>query len=253
MRRISFITFVAALAIFASIAVWPKHTSAPSVSKSNSNSTTTTQSVPKFDKTQLSTTYPNSIWVIVNKQHPIVPQSYAPGDLVVANVPLRVPGNESMQLRKIVATATETMFAYAKTQGISLMLSSGYRSYAYQASLYNSYVKASGQATADTQSARPGFSEHQTGLAADIEPLSQKCDVDPCFAQTPEGVWLATNAYKYGFIIRYTAGNEDITGYEAEAWHIRFVGIILAKELYTSGVQTLEQFFIISGGKIYKN
>jgi len=157
-----------------------------------------------------------------------------------------------MQVRKVTATALEQMFAAAKQQGIDLMLSSGYRSYAYQVSLYNGYVQTQGQATADTQSARPGYSEHQTGFAADIEPVSKECEVDPCFGTTPEGIWLAANAYKYGFIIRYTAADQKITGYEAEPWHIRYVGTALSTELHSTGVQTLEQFFGISGGAVYK-
>lgn len=219
---------------------------------------TTTQTTAKsktgdgFNKQQYSLTDPTSIWVIVNKQHPLNPIDYAPSDLVVPNVPLRVPGNESMQLRAVTATAMETMFAAAKAQGINLMLSSGYRSYSYQVSLYGGYVNTEGQTTADTQSARPGYSEHQTGLAADIEPVSRNCEVDPCFGNTPEGKWLAANAYLYGFIIRYTTGNESITGYEAEPWHVRYIGTALSKELHDTGVQTLEQFFNVPGGTTYK-
>lgn len=214
-------------------------------------STITKKSVATFDKTQNSTSDPSSIWVVVNKQHALQPKSYVPSDLVVPNVPLRVPGNESMQLGQVSAVALEKMFADAKAQGLSLMLSSGYRSYSYQVSLYNSYVKSSGQIFADNISARPGFSEHQTGLAADIEPASQKCDVDKCFGDLPEGKWLAANAYKYGFIVRYTDGNQSITGYAPEPWHIRYVGVGLATELHNINVSTLEQFFGITGGASY--
>jgi D-alanyl-D-alanine carboxypeptidase len=203
---------------------------------------------PVFDKKQFSTTDPSSIWIVVNKKHSLVPSSYAPSDLVIPNVPLRVPGNESMQLRKITATALETMFTAAKAQDVNLKLSSGYRSYQYQVSLYGSYVKGSSITEADKTSARPGYSEHQTGLAADIEPLSEKCDIDACFATTPEGIWLAANAYKYGFIIRYTEDKVAITGYNYEPWHVRYVGIDLAQELHTEKVATLEEFFTITSG-----
>lgn len=230
------------------VAHWKKQTPAPSVATSK---TITPKTVPAFDKTQYSTTDPASIWVVVNKQHPLQPKNYVPSDLVVPTVPLRVPGNESMQLRQAPATALEKMFADAKAQGLALMLSSGYRSYSYQVSLYNSYVSSSGQTAADNMSARPGFSEHQTGLAADIEPASQKCDVDKCFGDLPEGKWLAANAYKYGFIVRYTEADQTITGYEPEPWHIRYLGVDLSTELHNTNVQTLEQFFGVSGGANY--
>ena len=206
---------------------------------------------PGFDKTLYSTADPTSLWVIVNKQHPLRPVDYKPGDLVVPDVPLRVPGNESMQVRKTTATALETMFAAAKKQGISLMLSSGYRSYEYQVGLYNGYVQSEGRAVADTQSARPGYSEHQTGFAADLEPASRTCEVDQCFAGTPEGKWLAANAYQYGFIIRYPSGLDTITGYEYEPWHVRYIGTVLSEEMHKTGVLTLEQFFGVKGGTAY--
>lgn len=204
-----------------------------------------------FDKRQYSTTDPSSIWVVVNKQNALRPKDYVPNDLVVPNVPLRVPGNESMQLRQATATAMQEMFAGAKKDGIDLMLSSGYRSYTYQVNLYNGYVASQGQATADTQSARPGYSEHQTGLAADVEPLSKNCEVESCFGDTPEGKWVAANAYKYGFIVRYPTGDESITGYEPEPWHVRYVGTKLATELHRTNTATLEQFFGIKGGTVY--
>lgn len=212
---------------------------------------TSNQLAASFDKQQFSTVNPTSSWVVVNKQHPLRPKNYVPNDLVVPRVPLRVPGNESMQLRQVTATALQDMFTAASKDSISLMLSSGYRSYNYQVSLYNGYVASQGQTVADTQSARPGFSEHQTGLAADVEPASKKCEVEQCFGSTPEGEWVATNAYKYGFIVRYTTGNEDSTGYGPEPWHIRYVGVELATELHRTHTATLEQFFGIKGGKAY--
>lgn len=228
-------------------------------SKNNSASvqrtaTTATSKNPtsSFNKKQYSLTDPTSIWVVVNKQHPLNPTSYVPPDLVVPNVPLRVPGNETMQVSSVMAPSLEQMFAAAKSQGIDLMLASGYRSYSYQVSLYGSYVQSIGQAAADEQSARPGYSEHQTGFAADIEPVSRNCELEECFGSTPEGEWLAANAYKYGFIIRYTAANQSITGYEAEPWHIRYVGTELSNELHNTGITTLEQFFGVSGGTTYK-
>lgn len=226
----------------------PATAPAPPQTTSTDTDTTTPSTDASFDKTAHSTTDPASIWVVVNKQHPLVPASYVPENLVEPNVPLRVPGNESMLLRKNTATAVETMFAAAKKDDINLMVSSGYRSYAYQVNLYAGYVHSSGQAEADKISARPGHSEHQTGLALDVEPTSKTCEVEACFGDTPEGKWVAAHAYEYGFIVRYTPDKVAVTGYSSEPWHIRYVGTDLAGELHRTGVKTLEEFFGISGG-----
>lgn len=223
----------------------------PAKQTTSSSSSKTTTTSDGFNKNQYSLTDPNSIWVVVNKQRPLNPKTFVPPDLVVPNVPLRVPGNETMEMQQVTATALESLFAAAKTSDAPMMVSSGYRSYTFQVSLYNGYVQSQGQATADTQSARPGFSEHQTGLAVDVEPLDQTCNVDQCFASTPAGIWLSANAYKYGFIIRYPQGLESVTGYEYEPWHIRYVGIPLATEMHKDGIQTLEQFFNLGSAPDY--
>src|SRR5258708_22988363 len=200
-KRVVVISAILCLVLAASF-VFLKNTALAPVATSSTTTKKPDQTTkPGFDKHAYSTTDPTSIWIVVNKQHRLTPSNYAPTDLVVPNIPLRVPGNESMQVRHVTATALEAMFAAAKTQSISLMLASGYRSYAYQVNLYNGYVASMGQTAADQQSARPGYSEHQTGLAADIEPDSRKCETQQCFADTSEGKWLDTNAYKYGFII----------------------------------------------------
>ena len=116
----------------------------------------------------------------------------------------------------------------ALEDGIELKVVSGFRSYDIQNGLYNRYVARDGKAAADTYSARPGHSEHQTGLAADLN------SVDNNFGDTKEGKWLNDNCYKYGFILRYPKGKEEYTGYMYESWHFRYVGDI-AKELYNNG------------------
>ena len=134
--------------------------------------------------------------------------------------------------RKLVDTfmnAFNSMQAAASTEGISLFVQSGYRSYTTQNTLYNRYVNRDGKTLADTYSARPGYSEHQSGLAADINSLDQS------FINTPEGKWLNNNCYKYGFIIRYPKGKEEQTGYMYEPWHIRYVGTDVATILYNNG------------------
>lgn len=204
-----------------------------------------------FSKSAHSTTDPTSIWVIVNKQHPLNPQTYLPADLRQPKVSQRVPGAEQMQMRAEAAAAIEAMFADAKTAGLALQISTAFRGYNYQKGLYDGYVAKQGQEAADEQSARPGYSEHQTGFAADVRPTSGTCYLEACFGDTPEGKWVAANAYKYGFIIRYPQGKESITGYEYEPWHIRYIGKGLSNELHNKNILTLEEFFNVSGGTTY--
>jgi D-alanyl-D-alanine carboxypeptidase len=196
-----------------------------------------------FDKTQFSTTDPSSLWIVVNKPHPLNPQNFTPSDL--ASV-------DGQQVSSKMTAQLTAMIADAKNQGILLRTISGYRSYSYQASLYNSYVKSDGQAQADTYSARPGHSEHQTGLAVDMGG-AHGCDVQQCFGKTPEGIWLANHASKYGFIVRYTESNQGVTGYQAEPWHLRFIGVELVNEMNKQRLSTLEEFFGITGGVGYIN
>lgn len=203
-----------------------------------------TRTEKSFDKSQHPLDEASSIWVIANKKRPLNPKDYKPADLVVPSVPLRLgETTPEMQLRRDAARALEQLVAGAQEDGPRLMLSSGYRSYTYQDGLYNGYVRTQGRATADTQSARAGYSEHQTGLAADLEPTSRTCEVEVCFGETPEGKWLAAHAHEYGFIIRYPQNKQAVTGYTYEPWHVRYVGIELAKEVKKSGKQTLEEFF----------
>jgi D-alanyl-D-alanine carboxypeptidase len=221
-------------------------------------STTATQAPPKltttdnFNKQQFSITDPSSLWVIVNKQHPLNPVTYAPSDLRFPTVALRVAGATEMQMRDPAASALEQMFAGAKTAGYALMVSTAYRGYDYQKTLYDGYVGSHGQAAADQESARPGYSEHQTGLAVDIRAASDQCSLEACFGTMPEGKWLSANAYRYGFILRYPADKTSVTGYEYEPWHFRYVGTSLASEMHTHHSETLEEFFHVSGGTTYR-
>jgi D-alanyl-D-alanine carboxypeptidase len=206
-----------------------------------------------FDKQQQSIDKADSTWLVVNKQRPLSPADYTPTPLVAPDMPLRLSSTTpEMLLRKDAADALSAMARAAKTENIDLMLSSGYRSYSYQKNLYNLYVRQQGQAEADTQSARPGHSEHQTGLAADVEPASRKCEVEACFADLPEGKWVAANAYKYGFVIRYQKGADQTTGYTFEPWHLRYVGKSLAAKLHKQGNPTLETFFGVGDAPDYR-
>jgi len=201
------------------------------------------QSEAGFNKSRYSTDQPGSIWWVVNKNRPL-PGGYAPPDLVVPNVPIR--GNAGADERKVSKQITgplEQMVAAAKAGGVNLLLASGYRSYNLQVSVYNQNVKQLGQAEADKVSARPGTSEHQTGLSLDIGAASRKCEIEACFATMAEGQWIAAHAHEYGFIIRYPDGKYAVTGYNYEPWHIRYVGPDLAAELKRTSIPTLEEFF----------
>ena len=184
----------------------------------------------------------NSIYYIVNKQRPL-PTSYVPPNLVRPNINLVPDDNpEEQQLRSEAASAAENMFADAKKADLNLVMASGYRSAHLQEIVFNGYAARDGETAANKYSARPGTSEHQTGLALDITTASRKCYLEICFESTPEGKWLKDNAYKYGFSLRYQKGKEDITGYQFEPWHFRYVGVDLAKRLQDSK-QTMEEFF----------
>jgi D-alanyl-D-alanine carboxypeptidase len=234
----AFAFFVALVLVF--IIVPRLHTANTNISKNESN----------FNKTRYSTNDASSIWVVVNKGREL-PASYVPSDLISPNIPLRLPATDpEMQVRTIVASSLQQMFKQASVQGIHLMLSSGYRSYGLQQTVYSGYVSTNGLQSTDSSSAKPGHSEHQTGLAIDIEPENRNCEVEICFADTSEGKWLVKNSYKYGFIIRYEKGKEKLTGYEYEPWHVRYVGNELADQIHGSN-QTLEQFFNLQAYSTY--
>lgn len=240
------IAFILLLAAGASYWCFYLRTSTPPSTPTPYSHTTpssTTQTPPQaFDKHHYSTTDPASPWVIVNKQHPLNPPNYTPSDL-------KSVGN-GQQMRAEAADALQHMFTDAQAVGFTLVADSGYRSYDTQTATYNSVVKAYGQTQADTVSARPGYSEHQTGWAVDLG--TGDCHVADCFADTPSGQWALSNAYKYGFLLRYPDSLTGITGYSHEAWHFRYIGTMLSEELHKQNVPTLEQFFDISGGTTYK-
>ncbi|SMP51038.1 M15 family metallopeptidase [Anoxynatronum buryatiense] len=182
---------------------------------------------------------PEKLTVIVNREHPL-PEDYVPDNLVTPNVSVMYSGEASL-LRKEAADALEEMVAAAlEATGEQLVLRSGYRSYATQRYLFNTRARERGEAVANRSTARPGESEHQTGLAADITSPSVRRQLTTRFGETPEGKWLQENAHHYGFVLRYPAGKEEITGYIYEPWHFRYVGHGLATRLYESGL-TMEE------------
>lgn len=167
---------------------------------------------------------------------------YYIGEILIANKTYNLPsGYNPGNLLSVFTENFNKMASDAKKEGINLNIISGFRSYSRQQSIYNNYVSKDGQTAADRYSARPGHSEHQTGLAADINSLSQS------FENTNEGKWLNNNCYKYGFIIRFVKDKENETGYMFEPWHIRYVGVDVATKLYNNGNWiTLEEYLGIT-------
>lgn len=157
---------------------------------------------------------------------------------LVANKTYSLPSDYGNGLTDQTLSAFYTMQAGAKKDGLSIYISSGYRSYSTQKGLYSRYVERDGVQKADTYSARAGHSEHQSGLAFDVNIVSD------AFIGTPEAIWLADHCYEYGFILRYPQGKTDETGYKFEPWHFRYVGTELAEILYDGGNWiTMEDYF----------
>lgn len=188
-----------------------------------------------------------SQYVLVNKTHPLNPIDYRPADLVSSVVPTTSSdSSDERSVREIIKPELVQMFEDAKTNNLDLIMNSGFRSSKLQSFYYNNYVKNSGEAAANRFSAKPGYSEHQSGLALDISYASRKCYLDVCFAQTDAGKWLAQHAHEYGFILRYPDGKESITGYQFEPWHFRYVGKDVAKAVFDK--QTTYEEYLSSIG-----
>lgn len=199
---------------------------------------------------QFSLTDPASPWLVVNKHRPLSPADYVPADLVQPNVRLAVSG-EAAQLNSTTAAAAEAMFAAASQDGVNMTLASGYRSYGTQVATYNGYVAARGQADADTASARPGYSEHQTGWSFDIGDGGGACSFQPCFADQPAAVWAKANGHRFGFVVRYPLMLHPITGYYYEPWHLRYIGLEAATDMANRGISTVEEYFGVDAAPGY--
>lgn len=175
--------------------------------------------------------------------------TYIDGYLIV-NKTYSLPSSYGTSLTSTTKNAFNKMQAAAKLDGINIYIASGFRSYQTQNRLYNNYVARDGKAKADTYSARPGHSEHQSGLAFDIcshDLDGQDACINSNFDNTDQAKWLAQNAYKYGFILRYPKGKTNETGYKYESWHFRYVGTDLSTKLYNNGDWlTMENYFGIT-------
>jgi len=185
-----------------------------------------------------------AVTVLVNKQNGL-PANYTPPDLVEVNIPFTFQEKaEKRMLRKEAALHLEELFAAAKENGIILYGVSGYRSYLTQKYLFEYFTRRDGsEEKANQISARPGESEHQSGLAMDVSCQSVNFGLIESFGRTPEYEWLKDNAHLFGFIIRYPQGKEHITEYSYEPWHLRYVGTELAASLYDNRMTYEEYLF----------
>ncbi len=173
---------------------------------------------------------PSSVIVLVNKFHAL-PSDYVPNDLV------EIPSFPNLQIKDDAVDDFENLLAAAKLDNVIIIPYSTYRSYEYQQGLYNKYLQTDSQEEVDTYSARPGHSEHQTGLALDVRSSSHWSNLTDSDYE-----WMLNNSYKYGFIIRYPKGNSRITGYKEEPWHLRYIGIEHATKVHELGI-TYDEYY----------
>ncbi len=192
---------------------------------------------------------PDRQWVVVNKQRPLDPLDYRAGDLVM---PDAVRALEQSALRQAAAGALTTLVRAAADAGAGeIGYLSAFRSFSTQQSTYAGRVAVGGVDEADRESARAGYSEHQTGLAVDIVPCDGSCATLDDVAGSRQGAWVREHAWEYGFITRYAEGRESVSGYEPEAWHLRYIGPELARAYHEGGYTTLEEFFGLPAAPTY--
>ena len=192
------------------------------------------EDIPAVEAAELASA--SSLLALINPSTKLSPEDYTPKDLVTVS-------GTSFQLRKQAADAVEDLVADARAAGHSIKVLSAFRSYQRQAALFNKYQAQYGTEYAERISARPGTSEHQLGLAADLGYTNSRAELKEAFGQTPAGQWIAEHAVDYGLIVRYPVGKEEITGYKYEPWHVRYIGKEQAKAMQESGAETFEEYF----------
>jgi zinc D-Ala-D-Ala carboxypeptidase len=182
---------------------------------------------------------PTSSWVLVNRRNPLSPKTFEPGDLRVP--PMSHAGGH--QLRLDAARALGAMASAVADASGRIGIDTAYRSYATQDALYDARLARRGRTWTDTWYARPGYSEHQTGLTVDLLPVGESnCTINDCIDETPQGRWLARNSWRFGYILRYEKGYRSTVGLGFEPWHFRYVGTELARAYHEGGWHTLEGF-----------
>lgn len=192
---------------------------------------------------RLATGFAGSEWVVVNKLRPLSPLDFEPQVREIRSSE-SLDNSRGLELRDVAATALEAMASEMLFQGAGQMfVNSAYRSYEYQSELFLDKVDQYGEAEALVRSAKAGHSEHQTGLAVDVSVPAQGCAIMQCFGDTVAGKWIAENSWKFGYIVRYERDTTSITGYTYEPWHLRYVGIEIARTYANNGIHTLEDFW----------
>ena len=187
-------------------------------------------------------TKPDSLTVLINKEFSL-PSDYVPENLTAPAITFSFRGHHEKKLmRQDAAKALEELIKASSLEGLRINGVSGYRSYKRQLNIYNKNIIKHGLEHTNKYSAKAGYSEHQSGLAMDVSTNSIKNQLDVSFSDTKEGKWLAENCWKFGYIIRYPQGKSQITGYAYEPWHIRYIGLELAKYL-TENNLTLEEYY----------
>ncbi len=196
-------------------------------------------SVDRYEECR-SITDPASTWVLVNKQNGLSPRRFDPAGLTVPDM----QHANGHQLREEAATALAAMATASVDAGAGRIgIDTAYRSFETQEALYAKYLARRGREWTDRWYLRAGFSEHQTGLTVDLLPIGRaNCTINDCIDETPQGAWLAENAWRYGYILRYEKGRTSVTGVGFEPWHFRYVGTSLAKAYHDGGWRTYEQF-----------
>ena len=192
---------------------------------------------------------PKDILILVNKQNraPAVPVTLVKPDVT----PTRESVAENIYMRPEAASALEALFEGAAEAGLTLYATSGYRSYSTQKAIFDRKAAERGEQAANRSVAKPGYSEHQTGLAMDIEgETTLGTGLTEAFGESPEGIWVAEHCHEYGFIIRYPKDKTNITGYIYEPWHIRYVGVEAATEITELGVTFEEYILMVRGDRI---
>ncbi len=205
--------------------IFVKHVEHPTNKKSVSKETSSEQEKKKILQSETASENKTKKGFIIEQINGV---TYI-DDTLIVNKTYSLPDTYGNGLEKEVLDAFDLMKTDASAIGLNIYIASSFRSYEQQVNLYNKYVLRDGKDAADTYSARPGYSEHQSGLSFDLNSINSS------FTNTAEGKWVNDNCYLYGFIIRFPEGKENETGYKYESWHLRFVGKELAKKLYNNG------------------
>jgi len=190
----------------------------------------------------------SSLTVVLTKRRPLSPLSYVPADLVNVS---GVPGGADQQMRTEAAAAMTRMYDAANAVGAPFRILTAYRSFGVQQGLYGGDTRALGTAEAERRVARPGYSEHQTGLTADINDVPAN-RLKQTFGASVAGTWVREHGHEYGFIISYPDGSEAVTGYFYEPWHVRYVGEDVARDMHNAGTATLQEFFGVEASPDYE-